>query len=202
MTLIIPEVLGVHQERHFRNSFIGDDGVRWSNCPGVVTLGRRLTERHYAPLFKVLGWKINNPNTLCHDCNRIKVKDRNAVGHAQRERLFLAAGGCQWVENGVRCIMRYPDHHRGNFALDHIDPSLKQPKDLLPAWIAGNVDEFWSRVAPNLQVLCQHHNSVKCWQQYGVGGELHVEPWLEDYDQEFMPPTINQLSLFNPNELT
>lgn len=202
MTLIIPEVLGIHQERHLRRSFIGEQGVRWVRCPGVVLEGKRLTETHLVPLFKVVGWRIDNPNNICFDCNRVKVRSKNALGMAQREIVLSRAGGCQWVEDGVRCNLRYPEHHRGNFALDHIDPRLKRKSDLLPSWISSNVDEFWSRVVPNLQVLCQHHNSVKCWQEYGVGGSMHVEPWLEQYDYELIPPDENQLTLFGPNELT
>ena len=202
MTLIIPEVLGINQERLLRNSIVDEHGVRWSRCPGAVIESVRLTERHLAPLFKIVGWRIDNANTICQDCNRIRVRHRNSLGHAQREMILSRAGGCEWIENGVRCILKYPDHHRGNFALDHIDPKLKQKNDLLPAWIASNLDEFWSRVVPNLQVLCQHHNSVKCWQEYGVGGSLHVDPWLEDYDDELIAPDETQLTLFGLNELT
>ena len=202
MTLIIPEVLGVHQERHLRNSIVDEQGVRWARCPGAVLNQIRLTERHLAPLFKIRGWTSDNVNTTCIDCVRLLATKRNAIGHAQREIVLSRSGGCEWIDGGVRCIMRYPEHYRGNFALDHIDPTLKRSNDLLPAWIASNIDEFWSRVVPNLQVLCHHHNSVKCWQQYGVGGEMHVDPWLEEYDYELIPPDDNQLTLFGPNELT
>jgi hypothetical protein len=94
--------------------------------------------------------------------------------------------------------MKYPRDFRGNFALDHIDPSLKlHSTETSPLWIFHNQQEFWSRVAPNLQVLCVHHNNIKRSQEYGVGGVMHVEPWDED-GQEIPHIDFNQVKLVLP----
>ena len=94
--------------------------------------------------------------------------------------------------------MKYPRDFRGNFALDHIDPSLKlHSKETSPIWIAHNEQEFWSRVEPNLQVLCVHHNSVKRGLQYGVGGEMHVQPW-DDNEEDIPHIDFNEVKLVLP----
>ena len=202
MTLVIPKILGKYQERHLRNSIIDEYGMRWVRCPGAVIRGTRLTEIHSVPLYKMMGWQLDDKSTTCFDCQRVKTRHVVAGAVAQKQIIFSRAGGCQWVEDGIRCIMRYPEHLHGNFALDHIDPKLKRKHDLWSSWIFWNVEEFWTRVVPNLQVLCQHHNGVKFGKEYGVGGIMHVEPWLEQYDYELIPPDENQLTLFGPNELT
>ena len=118
----------------------------------------------------------------CYECQRTYTRRQNQVGHAIRAIILERDGGCVWPG----CHMKYPRDFRGNFALDHIDPSLKlHDKETWPSWIPHNQEEFWSRVAPNLQVLCQHHNSVKKTQDYGVGGNMHIEPW--DQDEEDIP---------------
>jgi hypothetical protein len=94
--------------------------------------------------------------------------------------------------------MKYPRDFRGNFALDHIDPSLKlHINETKPNWIAHNQEEFWSRVAPNLQVLCTHHNSVKMVEQFGSGGDMHVDPW-EDDEEEIPHIDFNEVKLVLP----
>ena len=132
--------------------------------------------------------------TTCYECQRIRTRRQNEVGHAIRAIILERAGGCVWPG----CHMKYPRDFRGNFALDHIDPSLKlHDKETWPTWLAYNQEEFWSRVAPNLQVLCQHHNSVKKAQEYGVGGDMHIEPW--DQDEEEIPHIdFNEIKLVLP----
>ena len=137
----------------------------------------------------------NMPGFLtCHECNREKVRRWTQKGQVIREGIFLRAGGCLWPE----CHMKYPRDFRGNFALDHIDPSLKlHYRETQPLWIAANQEEFWSRVAPNLQVLCQHHNSVKRGQEYGVGGDMHIQPWDQE-DEDIPHIDFNQIKLVLP----
>ena len=90
-----------------------------------------------------------------------------------------------WIDDdGVRCHMRYPRDLRGNFALDHIDATLKQDdRETQPAWIACNEQEFFKRIRPNLQVLCTHHNNLKKSIEYNVGGIHHVNPWEREDDE-------------------
>jgi len=132
--------------------------------------------------------------TKCYECQRTQSRNQLEQGHAIRAIIFERAGGCVWPG----CHMKYPRDFRGNFALDHIDPSLKlHVKETSANWIPHNQQEFWSRVAPNLQVLCQHHNNVKRGQEYGVGGDMHIEPWDED-DQEIPHIDFNEVKLVLP----
>ena len=130
----------------------------------------------------------------CHECNRKKTRRHSERGHMIREILLVRAGGCVWPG----CHMQYPRDFRGNFALDHINPRLKlHIRETQPMWISCNQEEFWSRVAPNLQVLCQHHNNAKSTEEYGVGGDMHVEPW--DYDDQEIPHIdFNEVKLVLP----
>jgi hypothetical protein len=94
--------------------------------------------------------------------------------------------------------MQYPRDLRGNFALDHIDPRLKvHGEETRARWIACNQEEFWSRVAPNLQVLCTHHNLVKMADERRVGGIMHVEPWDEN-GQDIQHIDFNEVKLVLP----
>ena len=118
--------------------------------------------------------------TQCIHCQRAATTKSLKEGQQIRNLLYERAGGCVWPD----CHLRYPKDFVGNFCLDHIDPKLKQSKyETNPSWIVFNQEEFWSRVVPNLQVLCFHHNGVKKAQQFGVGGEMHIEPWDEDEEQ-------------------
>ena len=94
--------------------------------------------------------------------------------------------------------MKFPRDLQGNFALDHIDPSLKQHKnETMAQWVIWHKEEFWRRVFPNLQVLCNHHNSEKYAIEYGVGGIMHTDPWDEDIDEESILD-FNEIALVLP----
>jgi len=94
--------------------------------------------------------------------------------------------------------MRYPRDLPGNFALDHIDPSLKQhDQEVKGTWVICNQEEFWRRVFPNLQVLCQHHNGEKSHIEYGVGGIMHTDPWGEDVNED-LTLDFNQIAFRLP----
>ena len=130
----------------------------------------------------------------CYECNRQDSRKYLAKGDAIRHSIFLKAGGCVWPG----CHMRYPQDLRGNFALDHINAALKlHIRETGSMWIACNQEEFWSRVAPNLQVLCVHHNLEKKSLEYNVGGTMHVNPW--DKDEEEIPHIdFNEIKLVLP----
>ncbi len=131
---------------------------------------------------------------FCYECNRRKNREQQAIGDRIRQSIFLKAGGCVWPG----CHMRYPQDLRGNFCLDHINPELKLHKhETQSMWIASNQEEFWSRVAPNLQVLCVHHNLEKMANEYTVGGIMHVEPWDGD-DDDIPHIDFNEIKLVLP----
>ena len=133
----------------------------------------------------------------CYDCTRDKSRKFLREGQQIRNLLYERAGGCVWPD----CHLRYPKDFVGNFCLDHINPSLKKGVyETSPKWIVHNQEEFWSRVAPNLQVLCMHHNGVKAAQQYGVGGDMYVDPWDQDDqdDQEIPHIDFNEIKLVLP----
>jgi len=94
--------------------------------------------------------------------------------------------------------MRYPRDFAGNFALDHIDPTLKTGvHETKASWVLAHLDEFWKRVVPNLQVLCQHHNNEKNRSENGVGGVLHVNPW-EVQEEEIDIVDFNEVAFRLP----
>jgi len=81
--------------------------------------------------------------------------------------------------------MRYPRDLYGNFELDHIDPTLKIKRgETKSNWIASNQDEFWTRVYPNLQVLCGHHHRLKSASEKKVGGILYINVWDRDNEED------------------
>ena len=166
--------------------FKNEQGQEVGLCPVCKKIKQRshlINQSHHSGQF-----------TQCYECQRLWSRKRDEQGHAIRAIIFERAGGCVWPE----CHMKYPQDFRGNFALDHIDPSLKLHKaETSPSWIPHNQEEFWSRVAPNLQVLCEHHNLVKKSQEYGVGGDMHIEPW--DQDEEYIPHIdFNEIKLVLP----
>ena len=119
----------------------------------------------------------------CYDCEYDRSVARHRLGQEERHRILQAAGRCMWPD----CHLRYPQDHRGNFELDHIDPRLKQhERELDAVWISGHVQEFRMRVEPNLQVLCRHHNLVKRNLEYGKGGFMYKTPWEEQSDASFV----------------
>ena len=131
---------------------------------------------------------------MCYPCNRGRSRKLLREGQQIRNLLYERAGGCVWLG----CHMQYPKDLVGNFCLDHINPKLKKGHhETNPKWIVHNQQEFWSRVVPNLQVLCMHHNGVKRAQQYGAGGDMHVEPWDEE-NQEIPHIDFNEIKLVLP----
>ncbi len=131
---------------------------------------------------------------FCYECGRRRSRERLAIGDRIRHSILLKAGGCVWPG----CHMKYPRDLRGNFALDHINPQLKlHSNETSSLWILHNQDEFWSRVVPNLQVLCVHHNGEKFSKEFGVGGIMHVEPW-DDNDEDIPHIDFNQIKLVLP----
>ncbi len=135
-----------------------------------------------------------NAFTQCYECQRLASRKRDQRGHAIRAVIFERAGGCVWPG----CHLKYPRDFPRNFALDHIDPSLKlHQNETKASWISHNQEEFWLRVAPNLQVLCTHHNLVKMAEEFGVGGDMHVEPW-EDVGEEIPHIDFNEIKLVLP----
>ncbi len=167
---------------YFKNEHGQDVGL----CPNCNTIKPR---SHLIDSTHQLG-----QFTKCYECQRVSTRQRLEEGNAIRAIILEAAGGCVWPG----CHMKYPRDFSGNFALDHINPALKiHKKETAADWIVFNQEEFWSRVAPNLQVLCTHHNLVKRAQQYGVGGEMHVNPW-DDEDEDIPHIEFNEIKLVLP----
>lgn len=119
----------------------------------------------------------------CYGCHRKWTRAREEQWQEIRHSILLKAGGCVWPE----CHMKYPRDFSGNFALDHIDPTLKTgDHETKGYWVMAHLHEFWERVVPNLQVLCNHHNGEKNSIESGVGGVLHTDPWDEDVDEDLI----------------
>jgi len=159
----------------WERSWIAEDGVRVFRCTKQGCI---------RPVQMFNRWYGSTRNFWCQECNNRKNKEKNLIGFQIRHEIMLQDGGCVWVEDdGTRCGLRYPEHLRGNFALDHIDPTLKQHlRETHVSWIACNQDEFFTRVRPNLQTLCQHHNAVKNTKDHGIGGKYYVAPWSENFN--------------------
>lgn len=152
--------------------FINDDGQRVGLCP---------TCNNIKPDYLMRAYK-DKPEQFrtCYECNRKTGRAVEEQWQQIRHSLLLKAGGCVWPG----CHMRYPQDLSGNFALDHIDPKLKTGNhETKGTWVMAHLDEFWERVVPNLQVLCNHHNYEKMKMEIGVGGVLHINPWDEQEDE-------------------
>ena len=177
----VPEFQHENQRFLWERGWYASDGVRVVRC---TALG---CEQPIKPVrrFKVWNSPRASPGFLCYDCNRKRTRVSLTRGLEIKSQILNEAGGCMWVgDDGLRCHMRYPRDHRGNFALDHIDASLKQGHhETQPTWIGCNEQEFFKRVRPNLQVLCHHHNNLKRSIEFGVGGIHHVNPWEREDDE-------------------
>jgi hypothetical protein len=153
--------------------FVNDQGVKVGLCPvcKIIKPSQVLRASPYS----------SEQFIICHECNRTNTRNHQQIGQRIRLQIFEEAGGCQWFGG---CHLRYPRDYSGNFALDHVNPKLKLHKsETRSGWIASNLVEFETRVKPNLQVLCNHHNTLKGGEEYGVGGFMHIEPWdQEDID--------------------
>ena len=169
--------------RYFKNEEGQDVGL----CPTCNKIKPKL----YLQAHRTIGPDFF---TQCIECRRAATTKALREGQMIRNLLYERAGGCVWPD----CHLRYPRDFVGTFCLDHINPSLKKGSyETNAMWITHNEEEFWTRVVPNLQVLCVHHNQVKRAQQYGVGGEMHIEPW--DQDEEDIPHIdFNEIKLVLP----
>ena len=161
--------------------FTNDNGEEVGLCPDCNKIK---PASHF-----ILRKETSNQFRTCYGCRREQSRERTKKGAEIRHSIMLAAGGCVWPG----CHMRYPQDLAGNFALDHIDPLLKlHVRETNSKWVYINQEEFWSRVAPNLQVLCNHHNLLKSAQERRVGGILHTDPWDED-ETDFEPIDFNEI---------
>jgi len=155
--------------------FINDDGQRVGLCPKCNKIKPDVLFRAYK----------DRPEQFrdCYECHREYRRAICEEWQQIRHSLLLKAGGCVWPG----CHMRYPQDLSGNFALDHIDPTLKTgAHETKSWWVLSHLHEFWGRVVPNLQVLCHHHNTEKNSVESGVGGVLHTDPWDEDIDEDLI----------------
>jgi len=155
--------------------FTNDQGQRVGLCQGCNQI---------KPDFMfILDKRKSNQFTICYHCNRERRRGQLMQWAAIRHNILIQAGGCVWPG----CHMKYPRDFSGNFALDHIDPTLKTGShETTDWWVVAHLDEFWERVVPNLQVLCHHHNGEKNSIESGVGGVLHTDPWDEDIDEDLI----------------
>jgi hypothetical protein len=72
------------------------------------------------------------------------------------------------------CQRPYTNEDWYFFEFDHIDPSLKQSKKETEArWVSGHQDEFFQRVALNLQLLCIKCHKIKTSKELQLGGAVH-----------------------------
>ena len=155
--------------------FINEQGQRVGLCPECKEIK--------ADVMFQKRRKGSNQFTRCYECNRKRGLVLSAEWAVMRHEILTRAGGCVWPG----CHMKYPRDLPGNFALDHIDPSLKQHRrETKHSWVMHNQEEFWRRVFPNLQVLCHHHNNEKRCIEFGVGGVMHTDPWDEDVDKDLI----------------
>ena len=107
-------------------------------------------------------------NSICKVCVQIQAKAHTERGLTILKKLAEERGCCK------HCSLLYIEEDWHFFEFDHIDPKLKQSKkETESRWVIGHVDEFLTRVAPNLQLLCVKCHKLKTKEEIQTGGAVH-----------------------------
>ncbi len=135
---------------------------------------------------------------VCKECNVGYIQKRRQIGTEIRRKIMDESEGCQ---NPSCCSS--PEHGRllitgynyGLFDLDHINESLKLHRyEVESAWIVANEDEFWTRIKPNVQVLCRQCHLFKTSKSRRTGGAVYQKIHGRKPPLQFIDPGYD---LFN-----
>jgi len=145
--------------------------------------------------------KVNSEDGLqpyCITCSLVYRRVWGETGQKIREQIIFEAGGC---ENPDCCSSNYGErsilHEKNylNFQLDHIDESLKiHKRETSNDFIYRNQEEFFSRVRPNLQVLCYQCHLIKSSLSLRFGNSVHQKMYGRKPPSQFIDPGYD---LFN-----
>ena len=133
-------------------------------------------------------------NGFRHACRQCQQKE--AVDHSER--------GLNVLKNLAKnknccnhCQRPYFDEDWYFFEFDHIDAKLKQSnKETEARWVAGHVNEFATRVAPNLQLLCVKCHKLKSSEESKIGGAVYQKRFGQLKPAEVI---CHDLTLFDPS---
>ena len=118
--------------------------------------------------FNVQSQRRDRLNTLCRACVSITQQKLSDRGYKILKDLAMSRGCCE------HCALPYSNEDWHFFEFDHIDIKLKQTRRETEArWIAGHTEEFVTRVAPNLQLLCVKCHKIKSIQEQKLGGAVY-----------------------------
>jgi hypothetical protein len=107
-------------------------------------------------------------STYCRVCQSKYTANRTKRGLSVLQDLAITIGCCS------HCQRPYTNEDWHFFEFDHIDPSLKQSRrETDTKWIASNLNEFFTRVAPNLQLLCVKCHKIKTSKELKIGGTIY-----------------------------
>ena len=62
-------------------------------------------------------------------------------------------------------------------------------------WIDGHRDEFYTRVAPNLQLLCVKCHKIKTSKELKLGGSVHQKIHGQSQSAEVIEPDLTLFDL-------
>jgi hypothetical protein len=150
--------------------------------------------------------KNNTKDGFRNSCKSCDSKDqlrRRLIGIEVKILVKKQAGGCQnelCCSSNDRGRALLTDLNEKSFQLDHIDESLKiHNYETQGEWIAGNEEEFWSRVRPNIQVLCYQCHAIKTNLSQKLGNVVHGKMYGRKSPAQFIDPDYN---LFNQVQTT
>ncbi len=136
----------------------------------------------------------NNPSGLhsyCKTCHSILAGELTGRGLKVLKDLATTRGQCE------HCSRLYTEEDWHFFEFDHIDAKLKQSKrETNVRWIAGHINEFLTRVVPNLQLLCVKCHKIKSVEEQKLGGSVYQKMYGQSEPAQVIQ---RDLTLFDPH---
>ena len=133
-------------------------------------------------------------NSKCKKCNQLYAEKKTERGLKILKELASSQRCCQ------HCSRLYTNEDWHFFEFDHINPNLKLFKNEAEArWIDGHRDEFYTRVAPNLQLLCVKCHKIKTSEEIKLGGSVHKKIHGQSQSAEVIEPDLTLFDLSTLN---
>jgi len=134
--------------------------------------------------------KKDGRQTYCKNCQSNMNAANVRKGLEILQTLARTKGSCNI------CQRLYKDEDWHFFEFDHIDPTLKLSKyETMTPWIAHNVEQFFERVVPNLQLLCVKCHKEKTSEELRIGGRVHQRRQENDKPAQVI---YREPTLFDP----
>jgi hypothetical protein len=142
---------------------------------------------------------LDRLSTYCRVCQKNYTANRTKRGLDILQDLATSRGCCS------HCQKPYANEDWYFFEFDHIDPSLKRSKrETDSKWIASHLNEFVTRIAPNLQLLCVKCHKIKTSDEMQLGGVVYQKMFGESKPAQVLDPgwdLFNPVPLGEPDEI-